>query len=467
MKTWSRSILAIGGATVVASLPLNASAQEFFRDLGTSRTSGGIGPIEPSDYSYRDASPSGLAPLDPQEVVEEEDDYNFAIGPVRFSLAAGFGVEVNDNITLSDDDRQSDVILRPSLSLDAAWRLSDMNTLRLTIGASYAKYLSNSEYDTDGILLSPTSELAFSFLLGDVKFTIRDRFSYQEDPYDIAVLSNIARYRRFENQVGVQVDWEANSALTLSGGYDHYNLWARDDIFADQDRSIDTIFFKPSYAISPTLRVGVNTAASYISFTDSDRGDGYNLLVGPFIEWQLSAYTNMYLEAGYQRLELDGNGYSNNNLVNAILDDQGFNQTASREFLDDNVDDDSGGNSFYVRFELNNEPSENFKHRLSASKTSEIGFYSSSYDLYHVEYGADWKVIRDTSISPTVFYEYYETSGSFSEEAHRVGAAIGVRHHLTNSITLGLDYRFLAKESNVPQSDYYQNLAFFSIFYKF
>ena len=467
MKVRFASIVAYGGTVLAVLSPVSSPAQEFFRELGTSRSSGGLGLVQASDYSYRDASPSGLAPLNPQQIEEEENTHNFAIGPVRFSLAAGFGVEVNDNITLSDNGRESDVVLRPSLNLDATWLVSDMNILRFSVGASYAKYLSHSKYDTEGILLSPTSELAFTFILGEVKFTIRDRFSYQEDPYDIPVLSDIARYRRFENQIGVRADWEANSSFTLSGGYDHYNLWARDDIFSDQDRSIDTVFFKPSYALSPTLRIGLNTSASYINFNESSRGDGSNLMVGPFVEWQLSAYTNLYLEAGYQRLEFDGNGFTNNRLLEELLEENGFSAAQRKQLLEDELQDDSGSDSYYVRFEVNNEPAESFKHRFSASKTAEIGFLSNSYDLYHIEYNADWTVIRDTSIAPTVFYEYYKTSGSFQEKAHRIGAAIGVRHHLTNSITLGLDYRFLSKDSNLPQADYYQNLTFLSIYYKF
>jgi hypothetical protein len=211
----------------------------------------------------------------------------------------------------------------------------------------------------------------------------------------------------------------------------------------------------------------LNTSASYIDFESSSRGDGSNFMVGPFLEWQLSPYTNLYFEAGYQHMEFDGDGLSANRLLDEMLDEAGFNDEQREDFLRDGVDDDSGNDSYYVRFEVNNEPSEIFRHRLSGSKTTEIGFYSNTYDLYHVEYSADWQVVRDTSIVPTVFYDYYETSGSLDETAHRVGAAIGVRHHLTNSITVGLDYRFLYKDSNVPKADYYQNLGFLSIYYKF
>src|SRR6187431_785206 len=79
--------------------------QDFFRDLGTSRTSGGIGPIMPSEYSVHQGAPSGMRRVTPiTEGEEEETKYNVALGPVRMSVAAGVGVEWNDNIYYSEDD---------------------------------------------------------------------------------------------------------------------------------------------------------------------------------------------------------------------------------------------------------------------------------------------------------------------------------------------------------------------------
>src|SRR5438067_743241 len=68
---------------------------------------------------------------------EEEERYNFAVGPVRVNVAAGVGIEFNDNIMLSDRNKQSDFIFRPSLTLDGYWTLSDLNTLRFSLGVSY------------------------------------------------------------------------------------------------------------------------------------------------------------------------------------------------------------------------------------------------------------------------------------------------------------------------------------------
>jgi len=70
-------------------------------------------------------------------------------------------------------------------------------------------------------------------------------------------------------------------------------------------------------------------------------------------------------------------------------------------------------------------------------------------------------------LGPSVFYEYYTTSGPVGEDAWRIGAALGMRYHFSNSLTLGLDYRYLLKQSNLVDADYYQNLVFLSLYYKF
>jgi hypothetical protein len=434
-----------------------SNGQDFFRDFGTSRSSGGIGPVVASEYTYTDATPSGLRPLVSLGEAEQNDRYNFAIGPLRFALAAGFGIEYNDNIFLSDNNREEDFIARPSLSIDSAWKLSETNTLKLGVELSYAKYFNNDQLDTDGILISPTSELAFTFEIGAVKVTIRDRGSYQEDTYDIPDLSNVVRYRRAENQIGLEADWAINQNAMLIGGYDHFNLWTFDEEFSADERAVDTFFLKPSYQVSPTVKLGVVGAFSAINFKEGERQDGTNVLVGPFIEWKLSEVMTLYVEGGFQDLAFDGSSDFDEDFLKGLTDEE-------RTLFQD--DEDS--TSWYVKFELNHQANDYFSQKIAGSKTSEIGIGSAYYDLYHIEYTADWKnMFANTEFSPSVFFEHYETSGLGGEEANRFGAALGIRYTLTSSITLGLDYRFIWKDSNQEDADYYQNLAFLSIYYKF
>lgn len=455
-----RTILAL----FLMTLGLPAFGQDFFRELGTSRSSGGIGPIIPSEYGYRDALPTGLTAVSPTVEEKSEDQYNIAVGPVRLSVAVGVGLEWNDNIALSQDDRMSDFILRPLVNVDFMWPISEGNTLKFTTGLSWAKYFDHSEFDSGGLLVSPTSELAYTFQVAAFEITLRDRFSYQEEPYQFATLSNVVRYQRYENQAGIDFKWNVNEKLTLNFGYDHYNLWSKNDTFSSEDHSIDTIYLRPQYQLTPGMKVGLVGSYSFINFDSSDRADGKNIMVGPFVDWDITPYLNAYLEVGYQGMEYDGTSdfsggfYKavNPDLFDALTDDQ-------RKLFTDS----SSGDSVYFKFQLTHTPNDVFEHGILASKTAEIGLGTNFYDLYHIEYGATYKGLYHTEISPVLFYEYYETSSDLSEKAHRVGAALGIRYHVTTSLTLGLDYRYLWKDSNIDGADYYQNLVFLSAYYRF
>ena len=405
-------------ATGLAVPAISYAQDEYFRELESPRQVAPVVQLNPS----------------------EEERYNLMVGPIRFNVAAGAGIEYNDNIALSDHHRQSDFILRPSASLEAVWPLTELNTLRFSLGVSYAKYLDHSEFDTRGVLLSPNSEVAMTVHVGEVAITLRDRFSYQEDPFDIPVLSNVATFRRFENLAGLQADWSINPNLTLTGGYNHYNLWTHDKAFNSFDRSIDTLYIRPAVKIAPAVTVGGNASVNWVQHTHDILNDGTSYLVGPFIDIGLTESTRVYVEGGYQEFSFDNNG--------TVLDT-----------------DDS--NSYYVKSEIDNRLTESFNQRLSFSKTTEVGFNSNFYELWHLEYAADWKLTQSIAVDPVAFYEHYDTSGGNSENADRYGAAVGLRYVVTPSITLGADYRFVLKNSNLPDADYYQNLVLLSVFYNF
>ncbi len=446
--------------------------------------------MTPSEYTYRSSAPSGLDPAnenntpateDPNVNLtfeqgfsrnDEADHYNFAIGPIRFSMAAGFGVEFNDNINLSDHNRESDIILRPQLNVDALWHISDLNTLRFSIGVGYAKYLQHTENDTRGVLISPTSELALQAVVGPVHIRVRDRLSYQEDTYDVPDLSNVSRYRHWENQAGIVADWDVNAVFTVTAGYDHYNLWTEGGgIFHSRGRR--TVFDRHSppqaeFQRHANAQGRRGRRLQHYQFRESSPS-GRRQHPQPDHSWigRSPPKTDFYIQGGYQQLHFDGSTRLSPDVLNQFAKNLGLN-SEQRAAIASSTQDFSDSNSWYLRFELNNKLSDVFQQRLSGSKTSEIGFFTNIYDLYHIEYSADYTGIPDTEFGPTVFYaEYYKSSGPDPEKANRIGAGFGIRRYLTKSVTLGLDYRFLWKDSNIPGADYYQNLAFLSIYYKF
>jgi hypothetical protein len=441
-------------ATCVLTLLANfAVAQDFFREFGSSRTTSGSARLSPNAEVFQGNDPDGLSPITPVDEFAREEDYNFRLGNVDFILAAGIGVEFNDNINLSDTDRLSDIILRPQLDLEGIWRISDTNRVRFGLGLGYAKYLNHDEFDSESVLISPTSAIAWTFKSGAFTITLRERLAYLEDPFDEPQISNVANYRRWENQAGIQVDWDANEFTRISFGYDRFDLWTTDELYESQDRGVDTVYVRPSYQINPYFTVGLNMSVSWVDYSQNLQGDALVYLIGPYILWKYNDYTDFYLEAGYQRGDFDGS-------VASVVD------LATGELVEGPLDEEDSS-SYYVKLEVRHRPTENFRHKLSFSKTAELGFGSNYYDLYHVEYTADWQIAENTSLSPTLFYEYYETSGAFSETGQRFGAGFGLNHILSEHLTLGLDYRFLWKDSDIPNADYYQNLGLLSIYYKF
>jgi hypothetical protein len=457
MKPLRGRILPITSAVTLISAA-TAFSQEFFREFGTSRTSSGIGRLTPGAEVFEGNDPGGLSPLDRMDPLSDslqDEDYNFRLGNVDFIVAAGLGVEFNDNINLAEHDRLSDIIFRPSLDIEGVWRISDTNRLRFGVGLSYALYTDHSEYNSDSVLISPNSAIAWTFKSGAFTITLRERLSYQEDPFDLPLASNVANFNRWENEAGIQVDWDANEFTRVTFGYDRYDLWAKDDYFKSQDRGTDTVYVRPSYQISPYVTVGLNMSVSWVDFSENIQADALVYMIGPYVLWKVSDLMDVYAEVGYQRSNFDGGTRA------TFVDEDGDVVTS------DVPTDDEDSSSVYVKLELRHRPTENFRHKLVASKTTEVGFGSNFYDLYHVEYTADWKLGENTSLVPTLFYEYYETSGSLQETGQRYGVAVGIHHIFSEHLTVGLDYRFLLKDSDVPDSDYYQNLAFLSLYYKF
>lgn len=371
----------------------------------------------------------------------DEPDYNVRVGPFDIGFTVGVAAEYNDNITLAPDERkESDIIIRPFAEMDAVWRLSELNTLRFSLGASYNKYLDNSQYDTDGVIISPTSALAFRFYVGDFRITMSNAFSYQEDPYDLPTVSNIARYRRYENQAGIQIDYNATQEIILTAGYTHYNLWTVDEEFDSLESATDTVYFRPSVEISPAVAVGLNASASWTTFEDEDRGDSTNYLVGPFLDLRLTEYTTARVEVGWQQANFDS----------PLSDGDG-----------------TSADTIYFRGEISNQLNESFSQRLAFSHFIESGFETNFYETYRVDYAIDWNFIQNVTLRPAVFYEHFDSSGEGGEQGNRYGFSIGLGYRLTPSVVLGASYRFLLKDSNLPLSDYKQNVFTLSVAYEF
>lgn len=399
--------------------------------------------------------------------------YNLQLGAIKFRFSATMGIEYNDNINLAEDgsflfprigappilittEPQSDVILRPQINMNALWPITQLNTLRLDIGLGYAFYLDHSEFNTNGLLINPGSQLAFDIFVGDFRINIHDRFSLQQDPISEAQLSNVVDYGRFENTAGISVLWDLNQAV-VTLGYDHYNFIAINDDFEYLDRNADIFSGSIGFTPTSTMTVGVEGSAINTYYDQNILNDSLAYSAGLFLETQLSSNLRVRIAGGYQWIDFDNNG-----IVNDLQD----------------------VNDWYANLILSHRLNSVFTHNLSLGHENSLGVNSNYVTLNYIRHTATWNLIYHTLLTTELFYEDAADSGGqgslvaplpglpifnpfVAEDFHRYGGAVSVGYQLTPHVTLGFRYQYTQKDSNQPLRDYRQNRVSFDGTYSF
>ncbi len=391
--------------------------------------------------------------------------YNLLVGPVRFRFSATAGLEYNDNVNIAEIDEQEDFIFRPQVNFNAMWPITQLNTLRFDIGLGYAFYFNHSEYNTNGVLLAPGSQLSFDVFVGDFRINFHDRFSLEQDPIGEVGepgLGDVADYGRFQNTAGVSVLWDLNKAVATFG-YDHYTFIATNDDFEYLDRNADSLMASLSVAVTSTTGVGLETAYVFNRYEQDLLNDSDTFSVGAFIETQVTQYVKVRVAGGYQTISFDGDDVALGPFPSNFFNNPANIPTGAG--VDGNFlvfQDEGELNDFYANILISHRISAAFTHRLSAGHESQLGVNSNYIQLNYVRHTATWNILNKTLLSTELFYEDAEESGGFlnlgrGEELRRYGGALSLGYQLTRHVTLGARYQYTQKDSDVELRDYRQN----------
>ena len=388
--------------------------------------------------------------------------YNLQLGATKLRFSASLGFEYNDNINLSEDgtatvqgpngpvvvttEQQSDFIIRPQINLNALWPITQLNTLRLDLGIGYSFYLDHSDYNSNELLVSPGSQLAFDIFVGDFRINFHDRFSVQTDPVEEVGLSNVAEYGRFENTAGISVLWDLNAAVATLG-YDYYNFISTEDLFDYLDRHADMVTGSIAYTPNTTMSVGVEGAFVYTDYDQEVLNDSTGYSAGLFLESQISNYLRVRVAGGYQNINFDNIGL---------------------------VNDPNDVSDFYANLLLSHRVNSVLTQTLSIGHENELGVNSNYVRLNYIRHTANWNILYHTLLTTELFYEIADDSGGYgplvvpgpgvfiynpfvAEHIHRYGGALSLGYQLTPHVTLGFRYQYIQKDSDQPLRDYTQN----------
>jgi hypothetical protein len=388
--------------------------------------------------------------------------YNLQLGPMKLRFSATIGFEYNDNVNLAEDatalvpgptgpvlvttEQQSDFIIRPQVNIDALWPITQLNTLKLDVGIGYAFYMDHSNYNTNGVLVNPGSQLAFDIFVGDFRINLHDRFSLEQDPVAEATLSNVADYGRFQNTAGLSVLWDLNAAVATIG-YDHYNFISTTSDFDYLDRNAEMVNGSIAFTPNSTMSIGLEGAFVDTYYDQNILNDSRTYSAGAFLETQVTNYVKLRLAGGYQNIDFDNTGL---------------------------VSDPHDVSDYYANVLLSHRVNSVLTHSLSAGHETQLGINSNYITLNYVRHTANWNILYHTLLSTELFYEDADDSGGsgplfipgpgallfnpfVSEHVHRYGGAFSLGYQLTQHVTLGLRYQYTQKDSDQPLRDYSQN----------
>lgn len=364
--------------------------------------------------------------------------YNLRVGPVALRVEADMTATFNDNIGLTKNGREADILLTPMAYVHGRYEVSDLNTLTFDIGVGYQAYLAHSQYNC--LLLLPDSAASFNFFVGDVAINLHDDFSYDQDPTQVAQLSNQVRLTRFINDIGFAARWDLNDVM-LEADYDHNNFWVMNSEYKYLTNQSDTLAPKVTVKLDESIDTGVSASASYTRYEEHFENNNTSEQVGPFVDATLSTYLSLKAEAGLFLTQYDRGGLNG-----------------------DNSDVFSYYGDVAVSHRINSAISESF----TVGRGFLPGLYSNYTARAYATYGDSWFPTKEISVWTNLFWENLDDSeATYREDSNRYGLNLNLADSLSDQLVVNCSYQFLLKNANPSYLSYYQNQATVGMQYKF
>jgi hypothetical protein len=328
---------------------------------------------------------AGVRTAESRSKADQLGGYNLKLGNLLLDLDATVGTEYNDNINLADrHGRLSDVSVRGMLGIRGVWQVTKLNNLTMDVGLGYEKYLFHPEADTKTLLIAPNSQFNFDVFAGDFRINFHDRFSSQQDPVEVGNLSGLTRFSRFQNAVGVTVDWDLND-LILTAGLDHYNYWSFDKEFQYLNHRSEVLFGRAAFTCNPTTKAGLEGSFTMTAYDENFQNGSNGFRGGAFTESRLSESLAIEAHAG----------------VESVAYERGGRNGDSEDLM-----------TYYATLGVTHRPNRFISQSITGGKDNVIGLASNYTERLFVRHTASWEFIRDWAVGTEFFFENLDDSDS-------------------------------------------------------
>ncbi|MEY2428677.1 MAG: hypothetical protein QOJ40_1562 [Verrucomicrobiota bacterium] len=385
---------------------------------------------------------AGDAAAEARRIQPGSRTYNFKTGDLRLRVIPSAGVDGNDNINASKDNKESDVILRPGLGLGLSYPITQRNLLELNVNVGYLKYLNHDALSTWTV--QSGSELSFDIFVEDFQINLHDRVSYVQDSAQEAAIAGTARYGNINNTAGVLTSWGLKD-MTFSLGYDHATVISPASEFSYQDRASELFIGRTGYRFQPTFTAGVEGTVSLTRYDKMVLNDNNNYSAGVYADWQPGTVLHVQPRAGYTITH--------------------FQQTSQSGISTADL------NSWYADLSITHAVSEAISYTLSAGHEVRLGVQGAdAIEDWYVRPAMNWTIIRNLPFQTFLSYEHGNQgvgnqAGNLTETYDYFGGGFGLSHPITARLNLGLNYRVTVRNSTTASRGYTQNVVSLQLSY--
>jgi hypothetical protein len=367
----------------------------------------------------------------------EAEQYNLHVGPVGIQIGGGVLFGYTDNVFYSETNRADDFIINPEVTLAAFMQVSELNTLKLSVGVGYEYYLNHSVLNANAPMVNPDSELAFNLFVGNFRMHFQEKFSYQQTLFINSTPSggllfnfnDVGTFTRWDNLVGANVDWDLDK-LILSAGYNHENFESSTAGFEYLNRASDWFTASASFQIGDQAQVGVESQAGVHNYdSETVLNDHWQVRAGPFVDFKLLEGVSLRGGGGYDTAQYDSAG-------------------AGSDF------------STYYAYGRVTQQTRQFTHSLGGGRETLLGENANNLQDTFVRYSISSPVVEHVELSANAAVHFdTEYGGAFREEFtyYTVGCGVGYQIHKHWRTQLG--YQYMSKDSDLPLRSFHRNLV--------
>ena len=408
----------------------------------------GCGGIFAGDVGYgqdRDSLAGESAAQDLRRSIAAEE-YNLRYGPVRLKTGASVALSYTDNVFYSHNPKE-DFLVNPEITLAALWPITELNSLRLSLGLAYEWYLKNRLLNADAPLVNPGSELAFNLFVGDFRFRVHERFSYQESLFFNSFsgengrfynFNDVGTFTRLNNEAGFDVDWDLNKVV-LSAGYNHENFTSMTGAFEYLNRASEWFTASASFSLGDKARAGLEAQAGLHSYQrETVLNDNWRVRVGPFVEVTLREKISLRAGGGFDLAR-----YAATALANSDYES-------------------------YYGYARIRQATRFFSHSLTAGREHLLGDNANNLKTTYARYSVSSPVVAHMDLEVNLSVNFAEEfGGTFGEKFTYYGAGFraGSQFHKYWRADLGYEYRL--KDSDLASRNFRRNRVTLGVTYSF